>query len=140
MLVYLAASWTRKTEIQTVAAELTAAGVSINSRWLDERAEPHLNQSVEEFRAERAIVDIQDVMAADTLVRFSDDLSTPTVPSKLATGARMFEMGLAWGAGKRIIIVGGHQCVFDYLPTGVTHVANVEELKRYLLTGNRYEH
>jgi hypothetical protein len=43
----------------------------------------------------------------------------------------MFEFGLAWGAGIPIVVVGGMQNVFDYLPN-VTHLPDVTALKIFL--------
>jgi len=137
MVVYLAASWTRRNEIKMVATYLRAAGIEVRARWLDEEPVP-ADPDRERFLIHRATEDVEDVLACDVLVRFTDDLTAPTVPSRLATGARMFEMGLAWGAGKQIVVVGGHQCIFDHLPVNITHVRDVQELKNYLLSGSKY--
>jgi nucleoside 2-deoxyribosyltransferase len=134
MRLYLAAAWARKREIKAVADELNnlAAGLCVGSRWLEEPDSIYGGADVLAFRQERARIDIQDVKAADILIRFTDDLSGETVPAKLATGARMFEMGYAYALGKQIVVVGGIQPIFDYLP-GVVHVADVGKLKEYLL-------
>jgi hypothetical protein len=39
----------------------------------------------------------------------------------------MFEMGLAYALGKPIVVVGGIQPIFDYLPT-INHVRDIGEL------------
>jgi hypothetical protein len=75
---------------------------------------------------------LDDIDRADVLVRFSDDLSSPTVPSHLATGSRMGETLWALAHNKTVIVVGGYQCVFDYLPQ-VVHVKNVDVLKYTLI-------
>lgn len=130
MQLYLAASWSRKDEIFAVSQALNEIpGVHVEARWL---SEPVPAVYDDQFRAERAQHDVDDVLAADILVRFTDDLSTPTVPSSLATGARMFEMGLAYAFQKIIIVVGGHQPIFDYLPN-IYHVSGVETLKGKLI-------
>lgn len=127
MKIYLAASWSRKQEIANVADELKKEGYQITSRWL--RSEKlYTGRNLEKFLRQRAKIDVIDVKKADVLVRFSDDLSKKFVPSNLATGARMFETGLAYSLGKMIIIVGGHQPIFDYLPE-IMHVRHVSELK-----------
>lgn len=135
MRIYLAAAWARKLEIKAIANELDSLGygIYVDSRWLDEPDATYGGtENRDAVRRERAEIDISDVEDADMLVRFTDDLSTPMVPSSLATGARMVEMGVAYALGKKIVVVGGHQPIFDYLP-GIVHVKDVEELKKYLL-------
>jgi nucleoside 2-deoxyribosyltransferase len=129
MKVYLAAAWHRREEIRKIAQDLRHLGVDVQARWLDER-EGGRHYSAQFLRS-RAIIDVHDVRECDILIRFSDDLSQPFIPAYLATGSRMFEMGYAYAQGKPIIVVGGHQPVFDYLPN-VVHLANTEELKEYL--------
>jgi len=129
--VYLAAAWSRQQEIRRYATILRGEGVEITSRWLEEKG-PTDPADKDRYRRETALIDIQDVRAADVLVRFTDDLTTQAfVPSGLATGARMFEMGLAWSEGMPIIVVGGRQQVFDWLPN-VTHVKDFEALVRLI--------
>lgn len=132
--LYLAAAWSRRDEIAAVADELIEQipGLEITARWL--REPTVLGSKIvrgNRFRRRRAQEDVADVRKADVLVRFSDDLSGTTVPAKLATGSRMFEQGLAYAEGKRIVVVGGHQPIFDYLP-GIVHLRHVDELKSYL--------
>jgi|SRR5579864_3987775 len=132
MRVYLAASYSRKEEIRKIAEELKEMGINIQARWLYEPKIP-MPQDRDNFLRERAEIDADDVLLADVLVRFSDDLSEPMVPAHLATGSRMFEMGLAWADGTKIVVVGGHQCVFDYLKQ-IVHLPDVEALKQYLFS------
>ena len=131
MKVYLAAAFSRKNEILQVAHQLEEIGVTVTSRWLTEQHAASTDTSKSAFLAERAQIDLDDIDRADVLVRFSDDLSAPTVPSHLATGSRMGEMMHARANHKTIIVVGGHQCVFDYLPD-VSHVRTVDDLIRWL--------
>ncbi len=130
MRVYLAAAWSRQAEVRLYANVLRAEGIEVTSRWLEER-EAIDPRDRERHRRETALIDIQDVRAADALVRFTDDLSQPTVPSGLATGARMFEMGLAWAEGIPVVVVGGRQQVFDFLPN-VVHLKDFTELVNFL--------
>lgn len=130
MKVYLAGAWARKSELRGVAKQLNALpDIDVPARWL---FEPSPKECTIAFLQQRAIMDIEDVAAADVLVRFTDDLSQSFVQSRLATGARMFEMGFAYAMGKTIIAVGGIQPIFDYLPH-IIHVKDVEELKTVLL-------
>jgi hypothetical protein len=130
MRLYLAAAWSRKDEVRMIADALNELPeIEVQARWLFEPVPKDYNTT---FREQRAVMDVEDVVGADVLVRFTDDLSGPVVPAGLATGARMFEMGLAYALGKTIIVVGGIQPIFDYLPS-VIHVKNVEELILTLL-------
>jgi hypothetical protein len=132
MKVYLAAAFCRKEEILEVAHQLEELGITVTSRWLTEQKDVPTDTSKSAFLAERAQIDLDDIDRADVLVRFSDDLSSPTVPSHLATGSRMGETLWALAHDKTVIVVGGHQCVFDYLPR-IMHVSGVSKLKRLLL-------
>lgn len=127
MKVYLGAAFSRQAEMRGIADALEVYGVFITSRWLleDQKKGTH------KYLRECAFTDIEDVESSDIFVRFTDDLSLPDVPSSLATGSRMFEMGLAWKAGIPIVVVGGHQPVFDHLPN-ITHLKDEAELIRYL--------
>lgn len=128
MKLYLAAAFSRRDEMRVVAKELYQAGYTITSRWIE-----NTPQVIKDRRGkmEDAFMDVQDLRAADVLVRFSDNLEQPTIPAKLGSGARMFEFGMAWERGIPVVVVGGKQNIFDNLPN-VTHVKSLEELKQYL--------
>lgn len=64
-------------------------------------------------------------------MRFADDLSEDSIPSHLGTGARHFEMGLAFALGKPLIVVGKRQNLFDFLPH-VTVLKDTSALIRHL--------
>ncbi len=134
MQLYLAAAWSRKKEVRAVADELnTIPGLYVHSRWLLDPDEAYGKSRGPVPPEERAAVDVQDVRDADILVRFTDDMTKEFVSTRLITGARMFEMGLAYAIGKKIVVVGGIQPIFDYLPE-IVHVPNVDELKQYLIS------
>lgn len=136
--VYLAAAFSRQVEIRTVAEDLRNLGVSVCARWLDEQKCPE-NQNFEDFLADNALNDLQDLETCDTIVRFSDIIQSEMVPAKLISGARMFETGYSYKAGKRVIVIGGRQNVFDRLP-GIIHLDTVENLKTMLKTEVIREH
>lgn len=129
--VYLAASWTRRQEIRGYANELLSHGIRVRSRWLEE-TECHDELAFEQFLQQNALIDTEDIRRSDVLVRFTDDLSAAFVPSRLATGARMFETGYAYALGKHVVVVGGNQCVFDRLPE-ITHVPDLSSLIQHLI-------
>jgi len=121
--IYIAAAWSRRDEMIEVAAQLSKIpGVKINSRWLG--PQPNAKRL-------RALEDVADVRHADLLIRFTDDLTREFVPARLATGSRMFEMGMAYERKIPVIVVGGIQPIFDYLPR-ITHVRHLDELRNAL--------
>ena len=128
MKIYLAAAWSRREEILSVAERLRAVGVEITSKWLTEESGMMVGGE-EKFLRERAYIDLEDVDAADALVRFTDTVPTDVslVPKHLISGARMFEMGYAKARGKTLYVVGGKQNVFDRLD-GIIHVKDVDAL------------
>ena len=130
--VYLAASFGRQEEMRAVARRLRAVGVECTSRWLREDQSIHTKGSRDKFLTKCALTDIEDVRAARIFVRFSDkeEMAFPLVQSKLATGARHFEMGLAWACNKKIIVVGGRQNIFDWLED-VKHLPDTNALIQY---------
>lgn len=130
MRVYIAASWSRREEARELAEELEQLDVHVKADWLYERSKPAADNKEKHLR-EMSYRDIADVRDCDVFVRLSDDLSGPFVPSHLASGARMFEHGLAMACGKVIYIVGGKQMIHDRLPNHI-HVKDKEHLKREL--------
>ncbi len=131
MKVYLAARFDRKDEMKALSLLLAEIGVECTSRWLDEAPSPLGQKNRERFLTDTAQIDADDVFAADTLIRFSDDLSKRVVPSRWCTSSRMEETGMAHAWGKKIIIVGGKQSLFDRF-TNRVHVQDVAALLKYL--------
>jgi hypothetical protein len=127
MKIYLAARFDRKDEMKKLSLIILSLGIGVTSRWLDEEPSPSSEGAKERFLMDTAQMDADDVFAADILVRFSDDLSTPTIPSGWCTASRMEETGMAHAWGKRIVIVGGKQSLFDRFSNRI-HVQDVTEL------------
>lgn len=121
MKVYLAAAFSRQEEIKEVALRLGSKGIAVTSEWL----------YVKKERLENAFMDVRNIREADVLVRFTDNIGSNLVPTRLISGARHFETGLAWGHGIPIIVVGGHQNIFDNFPN-IRHVRDVDELEQVL--------
>jgi len=132
--IYIAAAWSRREEMKRLAIELEQAipGLIVNARWIKiDPTDQTFWQRTDRENTRLAIEDRDDATAADVLVRFTDDLTAKMVPSKLATGSRMVEMGMALQAHIPVIVVGGKQNLFDCLPE-VRHVKNVMSLRRLL--------
>jgi len=113
--VYLAARFERQAEILAIAKLLRASGLTVTSRWLtvDGLA---LGHGVE---AECAARDVEDILAADTLVVFTD-----AAPGR---GGKDFETGIAYQRGLAVIVCGPRVHVFHHLPR-VRWVPTVAEL------------
>jgi hypothetical protein len=129
--VYLAAAFHRKEEMKELSLLIKELGVEVTSRWLDEEEAPHGPIKLKRFLRNTAQMDADDVKAADTLVRFSDDLSKPTVPSQWCTGSRLEECGMAHAWHKDIIVVGGQQSLFDKFPQRI-HLKDKHALLSYI--------
>lgn len=164
MKVYLASAWSRREEMQGIADNLRLMGHEITSRWLvnekdsstfpdDGKASQIDNDAREAKHTVNALHDVEDVLAADAIVRFSDapEMVWPLVPARLLSGARNFEFGVMYTAdviansledrtvqayyngnivvGKRrlMFVVDGKQNIFDRLPE-VMHVKDVNQL------------
>lgn len=113
--IYLAALYSQMFAMQDVAQKLREAGHEITSKWIDGDEEKKLT------REEAAIMDRDDVDAADTVICFS--LPKGTLHNG---GGRHWEFGYAYAKGKRIIIVGPlGEHVFHHLPT-IIHYNDLE--------------
>jgi nucleoside 2-deoxyribosyltransferase len=120
--VYIAAKYHRRFELRSLADALRARGVEVTSRWID---------NGEDEAAERggpgaaAQMDLDDVVSADAVIFIGEPRG-----SKNTGGGRFFELGFAYGLGKRLIAVlgadgvdptlgctgRGHETVFTSLP------------------------
>jgi hypothetical protein len=127
--VYLAARFSRKKEMKELSLRIKKLGIKVTSRWLDEEPLPKSVWQQKRFLQNTAAMDANDVFAADTLIRFSDDLSTKKVPSKWCTGSRLEECGMAHAWGKQIIVVGAIQSLFDRFPQRIILKDETELLK-----------
>jgi hypothetical protein len=123
--VYIAARYELRKEALALAAELEAAGHAVVSRWIRGKgwgARP----------ADNAAYYLTDIIIADAVVLLTEDPGK-RLPAKTAS-ARHVELGYALRAGKRIIVVGPRQNVFQYLP-GVERFSSVAGMLRGLERG-----
>jgi hypothetical protein len=117
--------------MKELSLRIKELGVKVTSRWLDEGPLPEGETTKARFLRDTAQMDADDVKAADTLIRFSDDLSMPTIPSSWGTGSRLEECGMATAWGMNIIVVGPNQSIFDRLPNRV-HVKDAASLLDFI--------
>lgn len=115
--VYLASRYSRHDEMQGVRTVLeTLCGVTVTSRWIDlHGGSAPESRTADQLHADTqgssvyAIHDLQDLMASDTVISFTDG-------SNSSKGGRHVEFGYALAEGKRIILVGPRENVFHTLP------------------------
>jgi hypothetical protein len=97
----------------------------VTSRWLSVAArDSHPVLTEDEWR-ELAVIDQEDVLAADTLVCFAE------TPGEGGNGGRHVELGMALALGKQVIVVGRREHIFHRLPE-VTVVESWPEALRLL--------
>ena len=112
--IYLASRYSRFPEMQKVRADLEAMGYTVTSRWINGGHELTKEGSTEAHEAERvryAQEDFEDLLAADTVISFTE------VPRETKTrGGRHVEHGMALALGKRTIVIGWRENVFHCLP------------------------
>lgn len=128
MKVYIASFFADKTRIAERARELNHLGIECTMRWPYETA-PHnatINDFPEEYFRETAVIDIEDIIAADKLiltVPTQEQLSTLTIEAA-SRGGRHFESGFMYGLiyqgdsysnAKELILLGPRENVFHFL-------------------------
>jgi hypothetical protein len=128
MRIYIAARFSRRDEMQEVAALLRARGHTITSRWIDghedEGGEYLLGGTNRELYATFAREDLEDVQQAETVVSFTEP---PRAGNLRGRGGRHVEYGYALALEKRLIVVGPLENVFHCLDC-VTVCRDVAEL------------
>jgi hypothetical protein len=101
--VYLAARYSRRTEMQTIGETLTRHGVDVTSRWIT-----GCHEGLPE--ATCAEDDLADIDRAQGILLFTE---TPAVG--YMSGGRMVGLGYAIGKRKWVWIVGPRENVFCHL-------------------------
>lgn len=113
--IYLAARYSRNPEMQGVRDVLQAMGHTVTSRWIDCHAgkyltsftPEHLNDDPE-YCSTLAEHDLEDLVAADTVISFTD-------ANGGGKGGRHVEFGYALALGKQVMVVGPRENVFHTL-------------------------
>ena len=123
--VYFAARYTRLPELNRYRGELEALGFDVTSRWLTVASRPPGDALSEEDWRTLAVIDQEDVLAADTVVCFSEDAGSG------GNGGRHVELGMALALGKQVVVVGRREHIFHRLPE-VTVVESWPEALRLL--------
>ena len=140
MKVYLAGGYSTKDQLKKHAEELAAANIQCTSSWLNEPYKADATLSTIPTDAERikyAMNDLIDINAADVVVLFTIDPTTPFV-----RGGRHFEAGYAFalmvtgylGGSPKLVVCGPRENIFYYLPQ-VTVIPTWEVTLQYLKNG-----
>lgn len=104
MKVYIAGRYKLLKELAVEREKFLEAGIEVTSSWLDNKEE---GMSFEDI----AVLDLQDVHAADVLVLYTEPYGT-AVPG----GGRHVETGYALGLGMEVIVVGPLENIFHWHP------------------------
>lgn len=107
--IYLAARYPRRYELIEHADKLIKAGYDITSKWIYGQEEGMTYREI-------AVMDIEDVDAADVVMSFTEIGSPPHV-----RGGRHVEFGYGLAKGKQCVTIGEWENVFHYYPSVVVY-------------------
>lgn len=148
MKIYLAGRYSRREHLCSLRDELERMGHTVTSRWLRTEWVNRPDQSSAappEYRAKYAVIDLEDVDAADCVISFTDppagicprcggtgetmwpaeDGGSPPLVCPVCDGkgkvgggrgGRHVEFGYAMAKGKRLIVVGHRENLFHEHP------------------------
>lgn len=105
MKIYLAAPFGDREKMEAVAKRLIAAGHDITARWVFGGEEGLTREQI-------AVLDLDDVDAADTVMSFTFPRGTLK-----SGGGRHVEFGYGLARGKRLVVIGYRENVFYHWPT-----------------------
>lgn len=118
MKFYLASGYSKRDYLRMCAQRLVEHGHEVTSRWLETKWQEVNDQGSSaappEYRTKYAVIDMEDVLAADCLIAFSNSLFGSRGNGR---GGRHAEFGMAAAAGKQLVLIGDEEHVFHYLPT-----------------------
>jgi nucleoside 2-deoxyribosyltransferase len=109
--VYIAGLYAKREEYQKYYNDLEKQGFECTSTWIRDSEENLTQEQI-------ANLDLYDIDRADVLlfmVPKHQDFYTVTIAS-MSRGGRHFELGYAHAKGKEIILFGGRESAFHYLP------------------------
>jgi nucleoside 2-deoxyribosyltransferase len=121
---YIAARFEQKAEMKALVPVFAANNIQVRAHWLDETVSStsQLSDLTPAYCAEQAQVDLDDIDACDIFVLFGDK-----VP-KTIRGGKHVEFGYALAKGKRVVVIGPQENIFQYLP----HVVRYRSLEDFL--------
>jgi nucleoside 2-deoxyribosyltransferase len=104
MRIYLAATFDSRPRMEDVANRLKSEGFEITARWVYGGEEGLTREQI-------ALLDLEDVDAADAVVSFTYPRGTLT-----SGGGRHVEFGYGLAKGKKLILIGARENVFHEYP------------------------
>lgn len=120
---YLAGRYSRRDEFKALVPLFIERGHHVTSRWLheDKPLNSQMSDLTPQFCEDTAAIDLRDIDGADFLIFFAEDplIGTPR-------GGRHVEFGYALAMHKFLIVIGGAENIFHYLP-GVQHFETIED-------------
>jgi nucleoside 2-deoxyribosyltransferase len=128
MKIYLAARYSRRDQLRALAEQLREAGHTVTSRWLETEWANRPDQSSAappEYRAKYALIDLEDVDAADVVVSFTE------APGDGSRGGRHVEHGYALAKGKRLVVVGYRENLFHEHPSVEFYASQWDMLRAF---------
>jgi nucleoside 2-deoxyribosyltransferase len=127
--LYVASAYRRRDELRKYAAELQSFGVRVTSRWLSEDLSLNVKLSdvTDDFSRNVAVVDLEDILAADGMLFFAEDAN-----NQPPRGGRHVEFGYALAEGLQMYVVGDRENIFHYLPN-VHHFATFNDFTKEML-------
>ena len=105
MRVYLSARFQRREQLNAYRLSLVQHGIEVTSRWLTQPAPELTDDSWRELAA----IDREDVERADALILFAES-------ERDGGGGRHVEFGMALVLGKKIIVIGQVENLFQRAP------------------------
>ena len=115
MCIYIAASFPRREEAESLSLTLKGLGHRVVSKW---HSVDKIYGSDDEL-PERALRDFDNLYVADTFISFIGD--------SMSHGGRHTEFGIALMSGMRILLIGNREQVLHWYP-GIKVYKNVKEL------------
>jgi hypothetical protein len=116
MRIYLAARYSRVSEMQQYAIQLAAIGHEVTSRWIQRSHQMLTEMSLDNphygLEARFAQEDLEDLKKADCILCFSE-----APRSTNSRGGRHVEFGAAMAWNMRLIIIGPRENVFHHIPS-----------------------
>ena len=123
MTAYIAARFSRKSEMLALASLFAEHNIQVRARWLGEKVSPDvtLHDVTPAYHTKTATDDLEDIEASDTVIFFSED---PLIG--VPRGGRHVEFGYALAKGKRVVVIGPPENTFHYLP-GIINYSTVDD-------------
>ncbi len=120
--IYLAASYSRRAEIEVYAGQLRGMGHRVTSRWHQGRNTPLTgSDDMQRFAHQYAMGDIADIEAAGLYIAFtttpmpSEVPGAPACTASYKAGGTHVEFGIALAFDRELWVVGPRENIFHFM-------------------------